>query len=592
LLTSHLLPAAAFTALAEGAGRPATIRLLHDAQLSKHLMLLHAIAEAADTAAKDTAAVPDGPAAFRAGYALLAEIQAEDQKAAGWLLGLPHLGGYAHDCLIRLEQGSAADFAYFACLAASAAVRGGVPFELDVPVRDGHVLLPGLGFMRIADDSSWARLCCDGDQVTVGRHLQADRRYLVPDDGSGGPVPQWSGTPVIRAMADGLVWQALLETEDSYLDRYTLPMARGLTAEDVGRWRRCAQAAWEVLVRNHRWAAEPLPDVVSVIVPLTPRSDTDLVSATTPAAFGAIATSWPPDPVTMAETLVHEGQHVKLCGLLDMVPLVAPGEEKVYAPWRQDPRPAGGLLQGVYAHLGIARFWAAQRHAETDPDDLLRAEVHFARWRSVVDQAAQTLLRTDCLTPAGVRFVELLRVRGKQLQAEPVPGQARDIAAQVALDHWLTWQLRHLALDPAGVASLAAARRRGESAQDIARPGTWIEADVRKVDASVRSRLMTMRYLAPARYRELCADGMLVLSEPDRLLVSGRAQAAVRAYRDEITASADPRLEAWIGLALALHQLPPSPLQMAFAAEMALIFELHSCLGDQSDPLDLASWFA
>jgi HEXXH motif-containing protein len=592
LLTSHLLPDAAFTALAEGAGPPATIRLLRDAQLSKHLMLLHAIAGAAGAAAEDTAAVPDGPTAFRAGYALLAEVQAANQDAGRWLLGLPHLGSWAHDCLIRIEQDSAADFAYFACLAAAAAVRGGVPFELDVPVRDSRVLLPGLGFVRITDDSSWVRLCCDGDQVTADRHLRADRRYLVPDDGSGGPVPQWSGTPVIRAVADGLAWQALLETEDSYLDRYTLPMARGLTAEDVRRWRRCAQAAWEVLARNHRWAAEPLPDVVSVIVPLTQRSDTDLVSATTPAAFGAIATSWPPDPVTMAETLVHEGQHVKLCGLLDMVPLVTSGEENVYAPWRQDPRPASGLLQGVYAHLGIARFWAAQRHAETDPDDLLRAQVHFARWRSMIDHAAQTLLRTDCLTPTGVRFVELLRTRGQQLEAEPVPSQARDIAAQVALDHWLTWQLRHLALDAAGVASLAAARRLGEPAQDKARPGTWIEADVRKVDASVRSRLLTMRYLAPGRYRELCADGMLVLSEPDRLLVNGRAQAAVRAYRDEITASADPRPEAWIGLALALDQLSSSPLRTAFATELALIFEVHSCLGDRSDPLDLASWFA
>jgi HEXXH motif-containing protein len=393
LLTSHLLPEAAFTALAEGAGRPATVRLLRDAQLSKHLMLLHAIADAASTAGDSGA----GPAAFRSGYALLAELQATSEGGGDWLLGQPHLGSWARDCLIRLEQGSAADFAHFSCLVAAAAVRGGVPFELDVPVRGGRVLLPGLGFIRVTDESSSVRLCCDGDRVTAGRHFEADRRYLVPDDGSGGPVRQWSGTPLIRAVADGLAWHVLLETEDSYLDRYTLPMATGLPPEDVRRWRQRVQAAWEVLVRNHRWAAEPLPDVVSVVVPLTPHCETDLVSVTTPAAFGAIATSWPPDPVTMAETLVHEGQHVKLCGLLDMVPLVTSGGEKVYAPWRQDPRPAGGLLQGVYAHLGIARFWAAQRHAETDPDDLLRAQVHFARWRSMIDQAAQTLLRTGPL---------------------------------------------------------------------------------------------------------------------------------------------------------------------------------------------------
>jgi hypothetical protein len=329
-----------------------------------------------------------------------------------------------------------------------------------------------------------------------------------------------------------------------------------------------------------------------VIVPLTPHCETDLVSVTTPAAFGAIATSWPPDPVTMAETLVHEGQHVKLCGLLDMVPLVTSGGERVYAPWRQDPRPAGGLLQGVYAHLGIARFWNAQRHAETDPDDILRAQVHFARWRSMIDQAAQTLLRTDCLTPAGVRFVDLLRVQGQRLETEPLPGDAREIAGQAALDHRLTWQLRHLAVDAAEVAMLAAACRRGESARELARPATWIEADTRKVEATVRSRLLSMRYLAPARYRELCADGVLTLSEADALLVNGSAAAAVRAYCDQITGSADPRPDAWIGLALALDQLPSSPLREVFATDLALMFEVHGCLGARSDPLDLAGWLA
>ena len=588
MLTSHLLPDAAFRALAEGAGRPATIRLLRDAQLSKHLMLLHAIADAAG--APDASAA--GPAAFRAGHALLAELQATAAGGADWLLGLPHLGSWAHDCLIHVEQGSAADFAYFACLAAAAAVRGGIPFELDVPVRDGRVLLPGLGFIRIVEDSPWIRLCCDGEQVTAGAHFQAGRQYLVPDDGSSGPVPQWSGTPLIRAVTDGLVWQVLLETEDSYLDRYTLPMAAGLPAEDVQHWRQRAQSAWQVLVRHHRWAAEPLPDVVSVIVPLTPHNETDLVSVTTPAAFGAIATSWPPDPVTMAETLVHESQHVKLCGLLDMVSLLTPGGEKVYAPWRQDPRPAGGLLQGVYAHLGIARFWNAQRHAETDPDDILRAQVHFARWRSMIDQAAQTLLRTDCLTPAGVRFVTLLRAQGQQLETEPLPAEAQEISRQAALDHLLTWQLRHVVIDTADVASVAAARRRGESARGRTRPRTRIEADTRKVEASVRSRLLSMRYLAPARYRELCADGTVALSDGDRLLVSDSAAAAVRAYCDEITGCADPRPDAWIGLALTLHRLPPSPLQQAFASDLVLMFEVHACLGDRSNPLDLAGWFA
>ncbi len=68
-----------------------------------------------------------------------------DPAVFTWLLGLPHLGGWANDGLIRLDQGTPPDFAYLACAAAAGAVRAGVPFELDVPVRGGHVLLPGLG---------------------------------------------------------------------------------------------------------------------------------------------------------------------------------------------------------------------------------------------------------------------------------------------------------------------------------------------------------------------------------------------------------------------------------------------------------------
>ena len=70
-VTNHPLPEASFIELAEGSGSPATIRRLGEAQHSTHLMRLHAI--------------------------------------AAWLLGLPHLGGWVHDTLIHLDQGTAAD---------------------------------------------------------------------------------------------------------------------------------------------------------------------------------------------------------------------------------------------------------------------------------------------------------------------------------------------------------------------------------------------------------------------------------------------------------------------------------------------------
>jgi hypothetical protein len=264
----------------------------------------------------------------------------------------------------------------------------------------------------------------------------------------------------------------------------------------------------------------------------------------------------------------------------------------VYAPWRQDPRPAGGLLQGIYAHLGIVRFWQAEQHAETDPDGLLRAQVLFARWRPALGETVQTLLETGSLTPTGVLFAERLRARGQRLMSAPVPAEAARIAAEVALDHRLTWQLRHLATDADDVAALADAYRRGEPRPGGAR--TWVHEDVRKVDSGLRSRLLNLRYLEPARYRALCADGVLPLREADRLLLEQSSEAAVQAYRTRIADSADPEPDAWIGLALALHQLPPSPPRAALATRPVQMAEVHARLagsGFRTDPLDLAGWF-
>jgi HEXXH motif-containing protein len=590
---THKLPETAFAALAAGGGNSDVIRLLCEAQRSKHTMLLHAIAGAAGDADPDEPAI----AAFRVGYELLTRVQEADPAVFTWLLDLPHLGGWANDGLIRLDQGMSPDFAYLAGAAASGAVRAGVPFELDVPVRDGHVLLPGLGRIVISseaaggDEPAWIRLRYDGRQLAAGDDVVLSSAALTPDYGGAQPVPHWHGTPALHVEAGGLSWDVLLVTDDPYLDRYTLPMSADLDAEQLKRWRQRVRSAFEVLVREHRWAAGPVAEGIAVIVPLTPHAETDLITATSPAAFGAIATSWPPDPVTLAETLVHEFQHVKLCGLLDMVPLAESGGETVYAPWRRDPRPAGGLLQGVYAHVGIVRFWATQRHAETGPDDVFRAHAQFARWRPTIEAAADTLRRTGCLTAEGERFTELLRAAGRCFADEQVPDDALQTAVEASLDHWLTWQIQHVAVDPSGAVSLADAYRAGGPCPGTDLPGTWIQEDVRKVGSSVRSRLLNMRYLDPARYRELFDGGTLSLAEPDQLLLSRAAETAVRGYRDLISQSADPQPEAWVGLALALYQLPASSLADAFASRLPVLFEVHGCLGAGCDPLDLAGWF-
>jgi len=587
VIATHSLSADAFAALAGGAGDSVAVRRLHEAQLSKHLMLLHVVAEAAGEIDPPSRAA----AAFRAGYRLLAEAQAADPAAVARLLGLPHIGSWAHECLARLDNGTPPDFGYLAAVAVAAAAGLGIPFEVDVPVSEGRVPLPGLGCLEVASQDEWIRLSSDGQRLRAGGHIDLACAALVPDDGTGEAVPHWRGTPLLRAVADGQAWEVLLETADHYLDRYTLPMRTAMTAADVTRWRQLFQATWELLVRHHAWAAGPVAEGVQVIVPLQLRTDLD--SAASPAAFGAIATSLPPSAVSMAETLIHEFQHIKLDGLMDLVPLIEPGAERGYAPWRADPRPMSGILQGVYAFTGIVRFWGTQRLLETEPDEVLRASVLFERWRLAIELVAGNLLSSGSLTPTGVRFVTVLRERAQQGDAEPVPAEAAEIAREVALSDSLTWQLRHTTLDAALVAGLAAAYRRGEPPGSQSLPDPWIKDDFRDTAHAIRrSRLLEMRFQKPRLYRHLSSADLAGLGAADAQLVLGNASAAVAAYRAAIGAGPDPA--AWIGLALAVHRLPAETSRSAFVTRLPLLFEMHAHLAEQGihvDPLDLAAWF-
>lgn len=586
MTSTHSLSADAFIDLADGAGDGVVVSQLREAQLSKHLMLLRVVAEAATRSSAPSPAT----AAFQAGYKLLARVQSADPAGVARLLGLPHIGSWAHDALARLDQGSTPDFRYLAGVAAAAAIRLGIPFELEVPAPDGRVVFPGLGCLRVPGQDDWIRLSSDGKRLRAGERIELMCAVLLPDDGSRVAIPHWRGTPLIRVEANGRTWDVLLEAADRYLDRYTLPMQTAITTVEIATWRQRLQSAWELLVRHHEWSAGPIAEGVTVIVPLVPRSDLD--SATSPAAFGAIATSLPPSPISLAETLVHEFQHIKLCGLMDMLPLIEPSAVRGYAPWREDPRPMGGLLQGAYAFTGIVRFWDAQRHLETGPDDILRASVLYERWRLAIERATGALLASGVLTPVGVRFVTALRERGQCQESTPVSAEAGEIAREVDLDNWLTWQIRHTAVDAEKVAGLAAAYRSGEPSVGQTLPAVWLEDEIRKVGPITRSRLLNMRFQEPRRYRQLFVADMPGLTAADALLVDGDASAAVAAYRTLLADEPDPA--GWIGLALAVHRLSATPARSVFASQLPLLLETHACLAGQGihvDPLALAAWF-
>jgi HEXXH motif-containing protein len=217
------------------------------------------------------------------------------------------------------------------------------------------------------------------------------------------------------------------------------PAAR-LTALQLAQLARVLRAAWDVL--DPRVAAD-IAALARMIVPYTAPGGGH-VSTSSPEAFGAIAMSPQPDPFTCAETLVHEAQHLKLCGLLDLVSLTGPDDgRRYYAPWRTDPRPLSGLLQGAYAFLGVGEFWRRQRLTAAEDSVRWRGHQLFARWRAGVGLVVSTLLDSGQLTPAGREFAGQMAGVLAQWEREPVPPTAMMGVRQLADQHLARWRSDH-----------------------------------------------------------------------------------------------------------------------------------------------------
>ncbi|WP_430783183.1 aKG-HExxH-type peptide beta-hydroxylase [Actinoplanes sp. G11-F43] len=302
--------------------------------------------------------------------------------------------------------------------------------------RTRHLLLLRQALRRVSDTPEW----------------YAD----PPDDPMTG---LWAGAAVTRSphvlttAGDGLTLSVRLEDTDPVRARLGLTPTPPLSGAEVEHWRDCLERAWAVLVRRHRPAAETMAAVLRVIVPVVPDPSAEGISATSAEAFGAVAMSSPAGPDALAAGLLHETQHSVLNATSLLFDLVEPGGPRGYSPWRDDPRPAFGVLHGAYAYLAVVRF----RRAEPGR----AAAFEFARWRSAVARAAAGLLAGGELTPAGVRFTTALLAEVEPWLAEPVEPEVQRLADLANADHRVRWRLRNLTVTPEDTARLVTAWRAG-----------------------------------------------------------------------------------------------------------------------------------
>lgn len=114
----------------------------------------------------------------------------------------------------------------------------------------------------------------------------------------------------------------------------------------------------------------------------------------------------------VAEALVHETAHLKLHLLERLVSIADASSVRYRHPWRDDLRPARGVLVACHAFAAVHRYWALS--AESGVSDPTRALQEARRVSTEMENGLRTLNRVEELTPTGRRIASLINVEVAQ----------------------------------------------------------------------------------------------------------------------------------------------------------------------------------
>jgi uncharacterized protein len=450
--------------------------------------------------------------------------------AAARVLSAPLLNPWlvaARDALIH-DQNPVAATDLLRRIAMAAAVRSGIEVQLRLSTQDGSVWLPGLGtFTGLGSDE--ALVSAAAGKVTA-----------INSGGRGQFIPVRS-----IALGDG-AWSLEIEDQHPYRSCFSHAASAPLSGADADHLTEMADQAWELLVRDHPHDALVARTALVAIVPLAGPPGGDVLSASARIAYGCVASTLPDQASILLRNLVHELRHMLLGGLQDLVGLcLEDGSTYLHAPWRMDPRPVGGLLQGAFAHIGVTEFWAAERHRErAGSPERARADFEFCYWREVTGWALVTLRDSGRLTPTGLRFVAGMAESLAPYRVETPPRAIVTAAADTAQADAIRWRILNQDTDSLPLDRLHQRLRSGAACEALDPPV------VRRQPAEPARG----RGLSEAIRRSAIDGGAPRAALADRSFLAGDLQAAADGYAERIAMDPNDR-DAWVGLAMTVRRL-------------------------------------
>jgi HEXXH motif-containing protein len=589
-LPRHRLPLAQLDSLAGGAFDPNAISTLLSVERSRRLLLLRVLRDCARDHADALGPLsPVGDA-----WDLLLRAEKADQQVVEDLLADPQTGTWIGHTLGRL-RGVTDDNAplwfhvgQLHALAVAAAIRTGIAADMVIPMWNGVMQLPSLGYAEVPTNRTWGHaevrvgavveVTC-GDEV-----IKLDPRAELPGDG-------WFPAKRFHFNEDGVRLSVRLDDSSPYRDIENPSRPDPLPAAKVKQWHDLLDEAWSLLVTDHPVRAKELAAGLTSVTPLPAAFRFRPRSTSVEDGFGAAILSEPYDVAQLAVTLVHEFQHSVLNGVRHITELVE-GEDPAtgYAPWRDDPRPRFGRIHGLVAFTAIAEFWAIHRKRATGTD-LDFANFEFALWHRQTSRVLHDIRNEPALTATGTRFLDRISERLARLDIQSVPSDITALADVAALDHDTSWRASHLQPDPRQVAALAdawAADQPAPSTQDYRRSSVCADPSAQRLDA--KAALIRIRLTDDTEFNRE-PHRVPGVTAADVAFVAGDLDKARALYLDEL-AERPGRGPAWSGFGLTLAAMGDTKNAEVVLSQPELLRAVTTSLTGAGRPApdELAAW--